>query len=134
MQATKANAPNGRQRICNRFMGRFSSSALESFGLRPARVRQNPLGKDPVEQPADDQPFERVVRELAAALDALADEAQVIRDAEDPVERADAVSWSVLVPAGADDRIAKAAVQPRHEAARQRALDVAEKDYARQVG
>src|SRR5437016_3743410 len=98
------------------------------------RVKQTALDKDPVEQPADDQPFECVMRELAAALDALADEANAISDAEDPVEHADAVPRSVLGLAGTDDRIAEAAVQPRHDAARQRAFDVAEQDHARHVG
>lgn len=62
-------------------------------GLRAAQ--RATLGENPVEQAAEDEPFERVVREPAAALDALADRTHVVHDAEDPVEHADAIS---LVP------------------------------------
>jgi len=118
--------------------GKPASSALR----RPARGRAlraqadsaGVLDKYPVEQTADDEPFQRVVGELAAALDALADEAHVIRDVEDPVEHADPIPRSVLGLAGTNHGIAEAPVEPSHDAARQRAFDVAEQDNARHVG
>ena len=81
--------------------GKPASSALR----RPARGRAlraqadsaGVLDKYPVEQTADDEPFQRVVGELAAALDALADEAHVIRDVEDPVEHADPIPGAFSV-------------------------------------
>ena len=86
------------------------------------------------EHAADQQPFQHVVGEPAAFLDALAEQAHVVDVAEDPVDETHLVAGDVLGLARADDGVPERAIEPGDRSRRERPLDVAEQDEARDVG
>src|SRR6266403_4926613 len=72
------------------------SASTPGSTLRVPGIITNRSCEDPVQQAADDQPLQGVVRELATALDPLADQPDVIGDAEDPVQDADPIARRIL--------------------------------------
>src|SRR5437667_3457433 len=101
---------------------------------RAPGIITNGSNKNPIQQAADDQPLQGVVRELAAALDPLADQADMIDNAEYPVQEPHPVARRILGLARANHGVAKAVVQPGQDAVRERALDIAEQDHPRHIG